>query len=525
MQVPESRAVKRRPIQVAVPASSACSEGGRSDSSAKSAPGPPQHLHQHHWHTLQQHHQGPSMLAAALGPPGCTRQGAAAPQQQQPAAPAAAGLGGPAVSAAGDIHPGALAPLGPMAGGMNMNNMMPNSFPLGSCMMGGMMGGPPAGCMPFMPPWAMMPPGMMQHMMFGGLPMPPLPMPPAGLMPMPFMPGMGPGMTAQGMGLQHAAMTAAEPAAGIPVTGPLPPAGNTFKVAAGLAATAAPGSSSARTNTAAGSKPGGAAQNAPTTPAAAAAAVAAPARPAVQQLAPVVSSPAAASPSPCPSPPAGGCAGMAPGASSDVMTVLEQLDLVAVRSWVCAHFCEEVYLMLLDAWRPDSSKVREAIWAWKLHVRGPRPDGAEPDYRAFLVSLFGLDKLTQLTAASGATRQGSAVLVKTASCPATAASLLTPAGAAGNATAQLAAAAGAAHKANLAAAAAAAGAMTPDREAPSAANYDAAGTTSNLSSEPAAATLTTVGPAVMKVLLPGSNVGTSATSPHRAGPVVPLQLP
>lgn len=212
---------------------------------------------------------------------------------------------------------------------------------------------------------------------------------------------------------------------------------------------------------------------------------------------------------------------MAPGAATDVLTVLEQLDLVAVRSWVCAHFCEEVYLMLLDLWRPDSPKVREAIWAWKLHIRGPRPDGADPDYRAFLVSLFGLDKLTQLTAAAGTTRQSSAVLVKTASCPATAASRLGPAaGAALDATAPLSAA----DKAILAAAAAA-GAMTPDREAPSAADCDAAGTTSNLSSEPAAATLTAAGPAVMKVLLPGSNVGASATSPHRAGPAVPLQLP
>jgi hypothetical protein len=81
---------------------------------------------------------------------------------------------------------------------------------------------------------------------------------------------------------------------------------------------------------------------------------------------------------------------------------LEALDLSALKPWVTASFCEDVYLLLLDVWRPGSAKVGDAIWAWKAHVRQPRQGGAAPDYRAFLVSLFGLEMLLTLTAADRA---------------------------------------------------------------------------------------------------------------------------
>jgi hypothetical protein len=85
---------------------------------------------------------------------------------------------------------------------------------------------------------------------------------------------------------------------------------------------------------------------------------------------------------------------------------LEQLDVSMLKPWVLSHFCEDVYLLLLDVWRPGSPKVRDAIWAWKLHVKTPQAGGNQPDYRAFLVSLFGLEKLLQLTSAvkAGASR-------------------------------------------------------------------------------------------------------------------------
>jgi hypothetical protein len=58
--------------------------------------------------------------------------------------------------------------------------------------------------------------------------------------------------------------------------------------------------------------------------------------------------------------------------------------------------------MLLDAWRADSPRARDAIWAWRLHVRAPRPGRAVPDYKAFLVSLFGLERLQAVTVAAAA---------------------------------------------------------------------------------------------------------------------------
>jgi hypothetical protein len=41
----------------------------------------------------------------------------------------------------------------------------------------------------------------------------------------------------------------------------------------------------------------------------------------------------------------------------DIFIELEQLDVVSLKPWVVSHFCEDVYLLLLDVWRPDSAKV------------------------------------------------------------------------------------------------------------------------------------------------------------------------
>jgi hypothetical protein len=194
---------------------------------------------------------------------------------------------------------------------------------------------------------------------------------------------------------------------------------------------------------------------------------------------------------------------------SSVVCELEQLDVVAVRPWVVDHFCEDVYLLLLDVWRPDSPKVRDAIWAWKLHVKGPRPQGTQPDYRAFLVSLFGLDRLKQLAAAAQAARQGSTTLTKVASSPSAAvAAAMSPA-----AQPPAAAAAAAASPAGVADAE---GCAPVVDGAACGGGYEAAVTTSNLSSEPGAA-LTAPGPHVMNILVPASKAGggASATSPHR----------
>lgn len=86
----------------------------------------------------------------------------------------------------------------------------------------------------------------------------------------------------------------------------------------------------------------------------------------------------------------------------NIHAALLQLDVASLKPWVVANFCEDVYMMLLDAWRADSPKIWDAVYAWRAHVRAPRPGGVEPDYRAFLVSLFGLDKLLEVSRAAKA---------------------------------------------------------------------------------------------------------------------------
>lgn len=112
--------------------------------------------------------------------------------------------------------------------------------------------------------------------------------------------------------------------------------------------------------------------------------------------------------------PLGAAAGTVPAAATaeDVHAVIQELDVASLRSWVVGAFCEDVYLMLLDCWRADSPRVKDAIWAWRLHVRNPRPVGGAPDYKAFLVSLFGLERLHAVVRAAeaGAEEAGSPML-------------------------------------------------------------------------------------------------------------------
>ncbi|WIA38616.1 hypothetical protein OEZ86_001926 [Tetradesmus obliquus] len=272
---------------------------------------------------------------------------------------------------------------------------------------GGMMGPPGCPMPPFLPPWAL-PPGMMP-MMFGGMgmfgalgPVPPnspplMPLAPngMGLPGMPLMPpAFMPGLHMVGGQMQPAGAASHEPAAGIPVNG---------MMHGGKAAAAQPPQ---QQRPASGSQQGQAQQvkQAAGTPSAAGAAKSCPAaggsssKPAAGSTSPASPSTAAAGPA---SPT------QQQQQQAELQAQLEQLDVAALKPWVLSHFCEDVYLLLLDVWRPGSAKAGDAIWAWKLHVRQPRQGGGPPDLRAFLVSLFGLEKLLQLTAAERA-RAGAA---------------------------------------------------------------------------------------------------------------------
>lgn len=382
LQLPDVRPAKRQQI-AAAPAGPACSEGGSSDSSAKSAPSP----------TPAQPGAAPTIANLYQGMvPGPMLH----PAQQMPAGDAAAAAAG------GNT----------MLGSSSMP-MAPGFFP-GMGMMG-LPGAPGMGGVPmppFMPPWAV--PHMMFPNMFGNMgmfgPVPPGSPP---MMPM-HGPGMLPGMSAMPPAFMPGvpvsgcmvAPAAGEPAAGFPVSGPVPAA-----TMAGVGVKAAPAAVSGQP---AGSKPAAGQaqqqkhhqagqpkqqgvphkqqQNKAECPAgspnssitAAAAAVGSGAASKQQGVAAAVKAAAAKAAAP---------------SSPGIHEELGQLDVSVLKPWVLSHFCEDVYLLLLDVWRPDSPKVRDAIWAWKLHLKTPRTGGSQPDYRAFLVSLFGLEKLLQLTAA------------------------------------------------------------------------------------------------------------------------------
>ena len=55
-------------------------------------------------------------------------------------------------------------------------------------------------------------------------------------------------------------------------------------------------------------------------------------------------------------------------------------------------FQSEAYELLVDAWRVDSPKVTEAVRAWKMHIH----NYARPDMRAFMICIFGLERMMQL---------------------------------------------------------------------------------------------------------------------------------
>jgi hypothetical protein len=80
----------------------------------------------------------------------------------------------------------------------------------------------------------------------------------------------------------------------------------------------------------------------------------------------------------------------------NIARVLPTLDVARIKPWVQHNFCDEAFLLLMDVWRSEAPKVKDAVWAHYSHVE--RPD--TPDYRAFMVSVFGLDKLVQITQAS-----------------------------------------------------------------------------------------------------------------------------
>ena len=54
-------------------------------------------------------------------------------------------------------------------------------------------------------------------------------------------------------------------------------------------------------------------------------------------------------------------------------------------------FLPEAYYMLADVWRHDSPRLDAAVRAFRMHVDGHK----RPDYKAFMIGIFGLETMRQ----------------------------------------------------------------------------------------------------------------------------------
>ena len=58
-----------------------------------------------------------------------------------------------------------------------------------------------------------------------------------------------------------------------------------------------------------------------------------------------------------------------------------------------AGFQQAVYYMLVDVWRAGSERLPDALRSYKAHVAGRR---AKPDWKGFIIGIFGLDVIKPL---------------------------------------------------------------------------------------------------------------------------------
>lgn len=78
--------------------------------------------------------------------------------------------------------------------------------------------------------------------------------------------------------------------------------------------------------------------------------------------------------------------------AADIEDQLSQLDLTAARLALGQRYTTEVYLLLVDCWRADSPRLADALRSFRAHVLG----NPQPDYQAFMVGMYGLERLRAL---------------------------------------------------------------------------------------------------------------------------------
>lgn len=76
-----------------------------------------------------------------------------------------------------------------------------------------------------------------------------------------------------------------------------------------------------------------------------------------------------------------------------------------------AGFQSPVYYMLVDVWRSGSEKLPDAIRSYKTHVASRK---AKPDWKGFIIGIFGLDIITPLLSKRSGAAEATALLAEAA---------------------------------------------------------------------------------------------------------------
>lgn len=90
--------------------------------------------------------------------------------------------------------------------------------------------------------------------------------------------------------------------------------------------------------------------------------------------------------------------------------VLQELDLAKAKSCLTrAGFQSPVYYMLVDVWRSGSERLPDAIRSYKTHVASRK---AKPDWKGFVIGIFGLDVITPLLSKRSGAAEATALLAE-----------------------------------------------------------------------------------------------------------------
>lgn len=79
-------------------------------------------------------------------------------------------------------------------------------------------------------------------------------------------------------------------------------------------------------------------------------------------------------------------------AAAEIDSQLALLDLTAARLALAQRYSSEAYLLLVDCWRAESARLPDALRSFRANVLSC----PQPDYQAFMVGVFGMQRMKEL---------------------------------------------------------------------------------------------------------------------------------